>query len=199
MVAAGCSSGSPSPSQPNSTAAASVAPSAAVSGAGTAGGQATLASYYAQRLSWEDCRDRFSCATLRVPLDYRRPAAGDIEVALIRLPASGRRLGSLVVNPGGPGASGLDYARDLSSLSPQVRERFDTVGFDPRGVGRSTPVDCVGDRELDQLLEAPAAPRNAKETAAAVESAQRLADGCRTRSALINPRADRPVDLLGLG
>jgi pimeloyl-ACP methyl ester carboxylesterase len=148
-----------------------------------------LASYYAQRLRWQPCRDGgFTCATLRVPLDYRQPAGLDISVAVIRLPATGRRLGSLVLNPGGPGGSGIEYARAATQvLSPALRQRFDTVGFDPRGVGASTPLRCVGDRDLDALLMAPAAPRNAAETSAAVRSAVHLADGCRTRAAALLP------------
>lgn len=149
---------------------------------------AALAPYYAQRLNWAPCRGGFSCATLRVPLDYRLPSAGDIAVAVIRLPATGQRIGAVVLNPGGPGGSGIGYARAAPQvISQAVRQRFDIVGFDPRGVGASTPVKCLTDAQLEDYLAAPAAPRTPVETAAAVRSAQGFADGCWTRSARLLP------------
>ncbi len=167
----------------------STARSGSVFPTGAAPTAADLALYYHQRLRWAPCRDGFSCARLRVPLDYRHPRAGDISVALVKLPATGRRrLGSLVLNPGGPGGSGIGYARAARSvLSPAVRERFDTVGFDPRGVGASTPLDCVGDGALDALLQSPVAPSTPAETAATVGAARRLAQGCRTRGFRLLP------------
>src|SRR6266511_2638678 len=82
------------------------------------------------------------CATLRVPLDYRRPAGRAISVAVSRLRSTnpdGRR-GVLLLNPGGPGGSGLEYPLELAQSAPQrLLDRYDLVGFDPRGVGRSTP------------------------------------------------------------
>jgi pimeloyl-ACP methyl ester carboxylesterase len=74
-----------------------------------------------------------------------------------RLPASGDKIGSLVVNPGGPGGSGLDYVSAAPSLfSEQVRERFDIVGFDPRGVSQSTPIYCMDSAGLDEFIGFPA-------------------------------------------
>jgi pimeloyl-ACP methyl ester carboxylesterase len=106
------------------------------------------------RLRWAPCGDGLECATARVPLDYDRPTGATISLALIRLPASdpGRRIGSVFVNPGGPGRSGVDTIRQggRSLFSSQVRARFDLVGFDPRGVGASTPLRCFD--TLDQAL-----------------------------------------------
>jgi pimeloyl-ACP methyl ester carboxylesterase len=181
LLLAACSSGTSS--RPD--AGLSTAPSAAERVSPAPNG---LAVYYNQRLRWAPCREGFTCATLRVPLDYRRPADGDISVAVIRLPASGRRLGSLLINPGGPGSSGVDYARAATSvLSSALRYRFDAVGFDPRGVGLSTPLKCADDRQLDALLQAPTAPRNAAETADTVRAAHGLASGCRSRAARLLP------------
>ena len=104
-------------------------------------------------VEWGECDTQdapWECGVIEVPLDYRRPAdAGSIEIAVTRLPAldPAARIGSLVLNPGGPGGSGLDLAWGYAALFPtELVERFDLVGFDPRGVGRSTSVDC-GDLE----------------------------------------------------
>ena len=90
----------------------------------------------------------FECGTVRVPLDYDRQAGAAISLAVVRLPATdpARRIGSLFLNPGGPGGSGVDYAlfAGPSLYTPEVRARFDLVGFDPRGIGRSTALRCFG-------------------------------------------------------
>jgi pimeloyl-ACP methyl ester carboxylesterase len=113
-----------------------------------------LTSFYEQELDWEDC-GRNDCAGLTVPLDYGDPAGETIEIALLRRPANepGERAGSLVVNPGGPGAPGTDYAAGASSsFGDAVTDRFDIVGFDPRGAGDSSPVDCIDDDQLDAYV-----------------------------------------------
>ncbi|HEV7655277.1 MAG TPA: alpha/beta hydrolase [Mycobacteriales bacterium] len=95
----------------------------------------------------------FGCGKLRVPLDYRDPSRKAIDLFLIRVRLAGqqKRIGSLVVNPGGPGGSGLDAAVGLGlSLPTDVLKRFDLVGFDPRGVGLSAPVSCISDQLKDQ-------------------------------------------------
>jgi pimeloyl-ACP methyl ester carboxylesterase len=107
-------------------------------------------------LQWSEC-DLFECATLEVPLDYSDPDGDRIDIAVIRSTTdAGDRIGSVVVNPGGPGASGVEYLRLASLLLPsELSARFDLVGFDPRGVGASSAIDC--DLELDDsiiLLEA---------------------------------------------
>lgn len=93
------------------------------------------------------------CGELTVPVDYSNsdPNAAVAKLALIRFPATGQKIGSLVINPGGPGESGIDAAASMvTSLPPEVRQRFDLVGFDPRGVGSSTPaLRCNSDAEND--------------------------------------------------
>lgn len=89
---------------------------------------------------------RTECGTVRVPLDYRRPYGRTIEVAITRLKATDQahRLGSLALNPGGPGGSGylMPHQIALGETTAQLNERYDLIGFDPRGVGYSTKVDC---------------------------------------------------------
>jgi pimeloyl-ACP methyl ester carboxylesterase len=99
----------------------------------------------ADRLAWTPCADGFQCSNLVVPLDYRRPSGQTITLPLVRLPAGdpARRIGSLVMNPGGPGASGIEIVRGLGPILPlELRGRFDIVGFDPRGILRSAPLRC---------------------------------------------------------
>ncbi len=98
-------------------------------------------------VAWSNCFDRpFQCARVLVPLDYNDPNGPQISIALIRLPAGdpAHRIGSLFLNPGGPGGSGIDFVAGVGRilLTPEVRARFDLVGFDPRGVSRSTPLRC---------------------------------------------------------
>jgi pimeloyl-ACP methyl ester carboxylesterase len=110
------------------------------------------------RLRWQPCFPEagpsFECATVRAPLDYDRPRGRRISLALLRLPASqpDDKIGSILINPGGPGASGVDFVRDLGPLlfTEEVRARFDLVGFDPRGIARSSPLLCFG--SLDEAL-----------------------------------------------
>jgi pimeloyl-ACP methyl ester carboxylesterase len=98
-------------------------------------------------LQWEACGDGIECATAQMPRDYAHPHGAQLELALIRRPATDRehRIGSLFMNPGGPGGSGVEFVRTMPPPAQQVvGRRFDIVGFDPRGVGASKPaVDCA--------------------------------------------------------
>lgn len=111
--------------------------------------------FYGQAVSWEPCGDGLRCATVAAPIDWDSPADGSIELALVEHPATGVSQGSLLLNPGGPGGSGWDYVYGggARSVTPAVAQVFDVVGWDPRGVGRSTPVECYTDSaETDDLL-----------------------------------------------
>ena len=114
---------------------------------------ASIEPYYSQVLRWDECGD-FLCTTAKAPLDWDDPSADEIELALIRRPATQAKVGSLLVNPGGPGVSGYDVvAGSLDvAVTRAVQDRYDIIGFDPRGVGRSTAVSCFEPKELDSLI-----------------------------------------------
>ncbi|MFZ1179128.1 MAG: alpha/beta hydrolase [Mycobacterium sp.] len=98
------------------------------------------------------------CTAVSVPVDYNNPAGAQAKLALIRVPATGRRVGSLLVNPGGPGASAVDMVAEMASdlEDTDIRRSFDLVGFDPRGVGHSTPaLRCRTDAEFDAYRREP--------------------------------------------
>jgi pimeloyl-ACP methyl ester carboxylesterase len=116
-----------------------------------------LRAYYTQVLTWEGCGGGAQCATAIAPLDWQNPGEGDdIELALVRHTATGGNAqGSLFINPGGPGASGFDFVRDSVdfAVSADLQREFDIVGWDPRGVGRSSAVSCYTDAaDLDQFI-----------------------------------------------
>ncbi|MGJ8722504.1 MAG: alpha/beta hydrolase, partial [Salinibacterium amurskyense] len=116
---------------------------------------AELAPYYEQILTWVDCGDGAQCATAIAPMDWANPSPEtDIEIVMARHEATGESLGSLFVNPGGPGASGFDLIHDDVdfAVSSNLRENYDVIGWDPRGVGRSTPVTCLDDDGLDEFI-----------------------------------------------
>lgn len=115
---------------------------------------AGLEEYYGQVLAWERCGDALDCATAKAPLDWDAPGEGEVELALVRHQATGERIGSLLVNPGGPGGSGYDFVKDSLdyAVGEPLQQRFDVVGFDPRGVGRSSAVACYEPADMDSYL-----------------------------------------------
>lgn len=154
-----------------------------------------LAALYSQSVTWQPCRGDFECATVQVPLDYSDPSGERLEIALLRSPATspGRRVGSLLVNPGGPGGSGVDFATVDTAASPALRQVYDIVGFDPRGVGLSSPVECVTDAELDETLnEGDATPDTPEEVAEALDGQQEFVTNCRERAGDLLPHVGTP-------
>jgi pimeloyl-ACP methyl ester carboxylesterase len=130
-------------------------------------------------LRWRSCGGEFECTSMRVPLDYGNPAGAQVNLAVVRLPASdqSRRIGSLVVNPGGPGGSGVDFVLGAADTLPsELRERFDIVGFDPRGTGQSDPVNCKADMSAYYRLDF--SPDDDAERAALVSGIQAFVDAC---------------------
>lgn len=138
-----------------------------------------LEPYYAQSLQWNPCDDQRECSTLLVPIDYSSPSSGDFRLALSRARAKGTKVGSIVVNPGGPGAEGASFAEYAqSSLGPAVARSYDVIGFDPRGVGKSAPVTCLTGRQTTAWLRADATPDTAAEIAAYSRLAAGIGRGC---------------------
>ncbi|MGO4784679.1 alpha/beta hydrolase [Cryobacterium sp. W22_MBD10_FK3] len=115
---------------------------------------AALEPFYSQVLEWSDCDNDMQCTTASAPLDWADPAAGEVDLALVRQNATGDRLGSLLVNPGGPGGSGYDFVKTSVdyATSAALQERYDIVGFDPRGVGESSAVSCYEPAQMDEYL-----------------------------------------------
>ena len=140
-----------------------------------------LATYYSQELAWEKCRGDYQCAQLTVPVDYADPAGATIELAVLKVPAGlpAERVGSLVVNPGGPGAPGTSYAEQAGQVFRKgLTDYFDVVGFDPRGTGESAPVDCLSDEQMDAFLRADPVPDDAAETGEVVDGLEDFWAGC---------------------
>jgi pimeloyl-ACP methyl ester carboxylesterase len=147
----------------------------------------TTAAWTGQDLEWRPCPGG-ECAELAVPRDYDKPKGRTIDVALFRVAARqpDQRIGSLLVNPGGPGASGVEFARARAAAFPgALRDRFDIVGFDPRGAGETIPVDCVD--SLDPLLDLDYSPDSSNERALLRAAGRDFAAACETRSGDVLP------------
>ena len=119
-----------------------------------------LESVYNQTIDWKDCSDgtaSFQCGMVTVPLDYDHPDGQTITIALKKLPASDGNAehGSLFFNPGGPGGSGVEAMTSAPRVSEELRAAYDIIGFDPRGVGQSTPITCWTNDEIKQYLANP--------------------------------------------
>ena len=139
--------------------------------------------------AWTGCSGGFQCATLTVNLDDAHPERGTVPLSLTRRKAtSSPRLGSLLVNPGGPGGSAVDFAHDSYTDFPApLRQHFDIVAFDPRGVGHTAPVRCATTAELDTYFHIDPTPDTPAELATLDAANAKLDKGCETRSKRILP------------
>lgn len=150
---------------------------------------AALAPFYGQVLAWTTCETDTQCAWLTVPLDYADPSGETIRLRLSRIRATGpaaQRQGSLVVNPGGPGASGVEFAPIVANyIAPTVNEQFDIVGFDTRGVGRSSPITCMTGQQTTTFLRTDPAPDTPAEERRLWSVAGRIGTGCLAMSPAI--------------
>ena len=200
LVLTACDGGTTQPDASGTPTATSTSPTATASGSPAAVPtfpspaspelKRTIAKFGAKPLAWRGCDGGFECATMTVPLDYDAPDGETITVSVIRLKArnQARRVGSLVMNPGGPGGSGIDFLRQAEQLlTDDILDRFDAVSFDPRGVGESTPVDCLDDKGLDRLLAADPSPDTPQEKQALVDLNRQFAEACGRLSGKLLP------------
>ena len=192
------------------------APSRGSASGGSAGGSTTsptgpagpvpkgLETFYNQRPDWQSCGRGHQCATIRVPLDYDAPSGKTIELRARKVPARDRtgKIGTLFLNPGGPGGSGVEYAAAATFvLGGSLLRKFDVIGWDPRGVGESTPVRCLDTAQMDEFVAADGSPDDAAEVAALDKVAKELANGCERRSGQLLPHvstrdAARDIDVM---
>jgi pimeloyl-ACP methyl ester carboxylesterase len=182
VLLAACSSGTIGSITQETSSAGSPNPSPSTSGSVQPG----LARFYDQKPAWRACGGGFLCASVLVPIDYAAPDGDAIALAVIKLPASSpaARIGALVTDPGGPGASGVDFARDAKGLfSAGLRARYDIVGFDPRGVQRSAPVNCLSDAQWDAFNAYDGSPDTTAEEAGLASWDKELGQSCEARSA----------------
>jgi pimeloyl-ACP methyl ester carboxylesterase len=139
-------------------------------------------------IGWSACNNGWECAEFAVPIDYSNPDLGDLTLALTRLPAGNpdERIGSLFFNPGGPGASAVEYLRLYSVIMPvEIKQRFDLVAFDPRGVGGSSPIRCADD--LPALVGLDPDPETDAEWQGIIDTMQAFADLCAERAGAALP------------
>ena len=148
-------------------------------------------------IDWTDCNEQiqklvagqpgsernlsFECGRTEVPISYDEPEGATLPLFLVRVVTADQtdRIGSLVVNPGGPGQSGADAAIGLAlTLPAEVLSRFDIVGFDPRGVGLSTPVECISDDMKERIIAAEPRPTTEAQLDDAFALTKEVADGC---------------------
>lgn len=171
------------PSRPSSDASTTgPAPQPSPQPSGSPSAAPDLSRFYEQQVKWTSCGDA-DCATIVAPLDYANPEGGTIDLAISRVKATGDRIGSLFVNPGGPGGSAVGYAKSADYIvSPSVREYFDIVGLDPRGVGLSDPVECLTDSQLDELGATDGTPDSAEEEQRVIDASALPGAGCARKS-----------------
>ncbi|MFC8129381.1 alpha/beta hydrolase [Streptomyces sp. NPDC057302] len=165
-----------------------------------------LSPYYGQKLNWRECGvPGFECSTMKAPLDYAKPDGPDIKLAVSRKKATGpgKRLGSLLVNPGGPGGSAIGYLQSYAALGypEEIRAQYDMAAVDPRGVARSEPVTCLNGKQMDAYTQTDITPDDQAETAELSDSFKNFAKGCEKHSAEMLPHVStvetaRDMDIL---
>ncbi len=163
----------------------------------------SLQQFQNQNLKWKSCYEDFQCSILKVPIDHTDFTLGTFDIALLRYRDAGQRnrIGSLVVNPGGPGASGVQFAYNAEYIvSPDIWERYDIVGFDPRGVGDSSAIRCLTDKETDASFAADAKPDSATELNQLIKSSQEFIQKCEKKTKYLSyfstAETARDMDLL---
>jgi pimeloyl-ACP methyl ester carboxylesterase len=201
---AGCTSsgtvGGGKPTAPASGATGSAAtPGASTAPTGSA--NATVDTYYKQQIKWGACTTppaeapdtdltAFTCGTFDVPLDYAKPTGEVVKVAVVKWAAANpaKKVGSLLTNPGGPGASGVDFVEEAKKrFDGTLHASFDIIGFDPRGLGRSEPIKCLSDKAQDALDQVDSPKDPAARKAKGEKDAKDFAAACQANSGNLLP------------
>lgn len=159
-----------------------------------------LADFYNQGLLWKNCGDA-DCTTIKVPLDYSDPTGPTIDIAAARVKATGDKVGTLFVNPGGPGGSAVDYAKAADYIvTAAIRERYDIVGIDPRGVAKSDPIRCSTDAQIDEFLAADGTPDTPAEEQQIIDDSSEMGANCAANAGAVythmgTPDSARDLDI----
>jgi pimeloyl-ACP methyl ester carboxylesterase len=155
-------------------------------------------------VDWLDCpadwgfEKPIQCGYVTVPLDYTKPDGRQIKIAVDRISNTGtpkERQGSLVYNPGGPGGSGMAFPRRVvtkNAIWADAAKAYDFVGFDPRGVGHSTPISCIDPQEFVKAPKLDPIPGSEADKRAQRKLAAEYADGCKERSGWMLPQMTTP-------
>ena len=141
----------------------------------------TLQKFDSQTLNWTPCNDGFECSSFKVPVDYNNLNGQTFTLQVIKHDANDpdKRIGSIVMNPGGPGGSGIQYVLSADSIvSTSIENVYDLIGFDPRGVNLSDPIRCLSDSQEDYFLGGNGSVQNSTDLANAIASAKLMADSC---------------------
>jgi pimeloyl-ACP methyl ester carboxylesterase len=145
-----------------------------------------LARFYEQTLAWSSCGGGFECTKVTAPIDWNRPATGIFQLAVVRAKATGKGLGSLLINPGGPGVGGAAWLKQAAgTFDDALRSAYDLVGWDPRGTGNSSPVRCLPDGQLDAYYATDATPDDAGEVQTLDREQRQFADACEANTGVI--------------
>lgn len=156
-----------------------------------AGAAPELAKFYQQQIQWSSCENGLECAKVTVPVDYSKPDGDTIQLAVARLRGKNTSA-SLLVNPGGPGASGIDLVRDSGTqmFSQKLRDAYNIIGWDPRGVKRSAPVTCLSAPQEDAARQMNIDPSTPAGLEQAFAEQKTVIDACKANTGPILAHTD---------
>ncbi len=147
----------------------------------------TMAKFNSQQIKWESCYDSFQCGSFLVPIDYQNLKMGTFRLQALRHQALNKkaRIGSILVNPGGPGGSSYDFAMSANSIvSDAINEKFDVIGFDGRGIGESEPIRCLSDKEEDDFINVDGDATSLEQVEKVKSIAQSFAEKCAAKAGI---------------
>lgn len=149
-----------------------------------------LEKFYSQKVDWEHCGSH-TCASIEVPVDYTEPEGDTTKIRMQRVASKQDTDQVLFVNPGGPGGSGMQFAKMAgAALSKDMRDAFDIVGLDPRGVGESSPLECLTDKQFDASISLDPTPETADEIAENQAAIKKMGKACLANSGALAKNVD---------